>query len=352
MVEIKGMKGGGYYNQFSGIQSASVRKLWPWIREVVTARSGDDLYEYLDLGSSNGHNTLLLADEVVRTLHEQNPRRPIRLTLNDLPSNDWKAVALELYEGEGHSDIASHGVLANDIYTAFAAGSMFSRPVVPPGTIDLAVTTIAIHWLSHHPDAPLGRSLMPNQAAVPAESRARWKTQSDEDLRTFLQSRSTEIKTGGALLIVSPAEGMWTTFVCPLQEAIERAAADGMVPATMAEDFSYPAYCRSLEEFREIYDEAPTIADFDLERLETLDAPDPGLQLAAEGKLDQLAALRVGEQRAVAEGLVDDFLSAAGVNDVAATRDYLFDVLASVWLETPKHHQNTSSFHAALLRRR
>jgi hypothetical protein len=352
MLEIKGMKGGGYYNQFSGIQSASVRKIGPWLRELVATRAGGDIFEYLDLGSSNGHNTLLLADEVVRTLREQNPQRPIRLTLNDLPSNDWKAVALELYEGEGHSDIASHGVLAHDIYTAFAAGSMFSRPLVPPGTIDLAVTTIAIHWLSHHPDVPLGRHLVPNQAGVSAERRSHWRSQSDQDLRTFLGSRSREIKTAGALLIVWPAEGMWTTFVCPLQEAIERAAAAGNVPAAMLEDFSYPVYFRTPEEFEQIYDEQPIRADFNLERLETLQAPDPGSRLAAEGNLDQLAALRVGEQRAVAEGLVDDYLSAASVNDVQATRESLFAVLGRVWLENPKYQQTTSNFHAALLRRR
>ena len=352
MVKVKGMKGGGYYNQFSGIQSASVRKIWPWLRDAVTARSGDDIYEYLDLGSSNGHNTLLLADEVVRTLHEQNPQRPIRLTLNDLPSNDWKAVALELYEGEGHSDIASHGVLANDIYTAFAAGSMFSRPVVPPETIDLAVTTIAIHWLSRHPDAPLGRYLVPNQAGVSPESHADWQTVSDQDLRKFFGNRSMEIKTGGTLLITWPAEGMWSIFVSPMQEAIERAAARGMVPATMVEGFSYPAYFHTLEEFQQIYDEQPTRVSFDLERLETLEAPDPGQRLAAEGKFDQLAALRVAEHRAVAEGLIDDYLSAVSVNDIEATRENLFAALGSVWLERPKYRQITSSIHAALLRRR
>ena len=137
-----------------------------------------------------------------------------------------------------------------------------------------------------------------------------------------------------------------------MQEAIERAAAEGRVPATMVEGFSYPVYFQTPEEFQQVYDEQPIRAAFDLERLETLEAPDPGQQLGAEGKLEELAALRVAEHRAVAEGLIDDYLAAAPVHDAAATREDLFAALGSVWMENLKHQQSTSSIHAALLRRR
>ena len=319
------MKGGGFYDRYSGLQGAAAAAAWP-----VFERALEDLppapggaFGLLDLGSSTGHNALGHLARVAETLRRRFPAAPIRATFSDLPTNDWNAFLAELDDAAHHGHGSLVDTRAAGIFPDIAVGSMYEGAILPRGAVQVASCLVAIHWLSSVPAASLGRAIDPLDSAAPREARDAWAEQSRIDLQNFLVARSEELSPGGVALILAPARAMRDHFVSLFHQALVRAEEGGVTPPRLLDTFAYPLRVRALDEFREGVDadELP----FRLLAAEEISFELPVAGQLARRDLEGAIEHRAGELRAVSEGLLNAALARCEVARPRPVVDAIFD---------------------------
>ena len=92
-------------------------------------------------------------------------------------------------------------------------GGSFYDPLLPPGTVHIATSFNAIHWLDQLPAVPVPdfvgyrRPHPPRPGvAVSPEATAAFRRQAEQDLVRFLECRAWELVPGGKLLVASPGD--------------------------------------------------------------------------------------------------------------------------------------------------
>lgn len=138
----------------------------------------------------------------VSSLAPPPPRTPqveIEITYEDQPNNDWKSV---FYHTQGITKLAQAAPLVpthHGVYVT-AAGTSFFSQAVPSGSVHLALSFTAMHWLSAKP-CDITTGLHMTQAAG-AELDA-FKAQAAADWRTVLLHRAAELAPGGEAVIAN-----------------------------------------------------------------------------------------------------------------------------------------------------
>lgn len=319
------MKGGGFYDRYSGLQGAAAAAAWPVFERALEGRAPapEGTFGLLDLGSSTGHNALGHMARIAEVLRRPLPAAPIRATFSDLPTNDWSAFLKELDEAahQGHGSLAA--ARAAGIFPEIAIGSMYAGALLPRGAVQVTSCLIAIHWLSAAPDASLGRAIDPLDSAAPREAREVWATQSRVDLRNFLSARSEELSPGGVALILAPARAMRDHFVTLFRQALVRAEERGITPPQLLDRFAYPVCVRALDEFVAAVEEG----DLPLRVLaaEEISFELPTARQLARGDLDGAIEIRAGGLRAVSEGLLNATLASCDIAEPQPVIDAIFD---------------------------
>jgi hypothetical protein len=148
------MKGGGFYDTHSDEQRAALDAFLPWIEDTIAnlplPSDGGQPPGLLDPGSSAGGNTIHAMLRIFEILR-RNTEALIRVSFNDLPSNDFNQLFANLFPPGG---LVIPGV---DIFPAAIGGSDFNR-VVPLRVLHVATTFNKIANLEKiHPDYRSGR---------------------------------------------------------------------------------------------------------------------------------------------------------------------------------------------------
>lgn len=246
------MKGGGFYNKYSGWQQAVQDEMYAHIIKsaqtcaLPSLESGKP-WRLADLGCSQGRNSMAPISAVLREVRARAPSLPASVLHTDLPDNDFSTL-FHVVEGEG-----SYTRSFDDVYTSALGRSYYSR-LVPSSELHMLLAFVTVHWL---PKAPEWGPEAWNQwhpAATPAILDS-CRKQASEAFCQFLDLRAAECVPGAKLILsmvgsdehgVSGSPAL-ITFV---NEVLEELAAEGSISRSCLSEIALPVYCRREEDLR------------------------------------------------------------------------------------------------------
>ncbi|PIA52745.1 hypothetical protein AQUCO_01000545v1 [Aquilegia coerulea] len=166
-----------------------------------------------DLGCSSGPNTLSVIKEIINAVKgtSRKLRRPVpefRVSLNDLPSNDFNSIFMalpDLYQELGKDQRRENSSL---VFISAVPGSFYGR-LFPSSSLHFIHSSYSLHWLSKVPPMLYdkeGKSINKGKVYISEESSPMvseaYLTQYQEDFALFLRSRSNELIPGGRMVLV------------------------------------------------------------------------------------------------------------------------------------------------------
>jgi SAM-dependent methyltransferase len=248
------MKGAGYYDQHSGAQLSTIQALQDWIDDAVGELPLPDAAQpvtVLDLGSSEGRNAIYLMATAVVGLRRRT-RQPVQTVYSDLASNNFNQLFANLERAR------RAGLFPPGVFPAVVGGSFYA-PLLPPGTVHLATSFNAIHWLDRLPSVAVPnfvayrRPHPPRPAlAVAPEVTAAFQQQAEQDLVRFLKCRARELVPGGKLLVACPGDTNQARVSDGLADVLNDACLDlvasGLMLREEYERVTMPCYFRTVAE--------------------------------------------------------------------------------------------------------
>ena len=359
MPTTSGMKEGGYYDQHSDAQRATIDAFLPWLLESLTELPGQLLDRspvvLLDLGSSHGGNAIHAMRRLVETLRKRTSS-PAWVFFSDLPTNDFNQLFANLFP-PGSTAFPEIGV-----FPAAIAGSAY-KPVVPPRSVHVATSFNMIGWLDSRPSARLPRYILPMQPGAPGKrasvSEAEQQPfilQADTDLRRFYKARADELVPGGMLLlqvfgrdeIRSASDGLYDVLSDALLDLID----EGDLPQQLYEDLVFPVYFRTVDELtRPLETEVELKQAFQLEKAGSIEVAVPfNEERARTGDLTTWARSFTGFLRAFTEPVLT--LALPKTASVADLVEKVYRRVESRLIDDPLHYEFRYISVGALLSRR
>ncbi|CAF1698822.1 BnaC03g13660D [Brassica napus] len=234
-----------------------------------------------DLGCATGSNTFDTVDTVVETLRQLftavygGGSLEFEAFFCDLPSNDFNMLFRLLSEKQ-KVDSAKY-------FASGVAGSFCDR-LFPRGTIHVAVSLSALHWLSQIPEKVLEKgSRTWNKGKTWIEGAKKevvdaYAEQSDKDLDDFLKCRKEEMVEGGVLFVLMGGRPSGSSsqfgdqdtrvkhpFTTTMEQAWQDLIDECLIDEETRDGFNIPAYMRSPEEVAAGIDR---IGGFKIEKME------------------------------------------------------------------------------------
>ena len=359
MPATTGMKGAGYYDQHSGAQLSAIEAFLDWVDDAVAnlplpapARP----VTVLDLGSSEGGNAIRLMAAIVAGLRRRTDQ-PLRTIYSDLASNNFNQLFANLEEAR------RAGLFAAGVYPG-AVGGSFYGPLLPPGTVHLATSFNAIHWLDRLPAVPVPdgvtyrRPPSPRPGhAVSLEATTAFTRQAEQDLVRFLQGRARELVPGAKLLLASPGDTNQASICDGIRDVLNDACLDLVAAGRLAreqyERLTLPVYFRTLAELLAPLrrEDSPVRGAFAIERAQELEVPTPFLvAFRRTGDVAAYAGAYTGFLRAVSEPVVRAAFNQP--EEEAETVECLYERVRARLLAEPERYTFRYILVAALLTRR
>jgi hypothetical protein len=353
------MKGAGYYDRHSAPQLATIQALREWMDAAVAdlplpppARP----VTILDLGSSEGGNAVRVMAVIAEELR-RSTGQPLHTIYSDLPSNDFNRLFANLEEAR------QIGLFPEGVYPGAAAGSFYG-PLLPPGTVHLAVCFNAIQWLDRLPPVPLPDAVAyrrPHPArsgvAPSPEVTAAFTRQAEQDLVRFLECRARELVPGGKLLLAGPGDTDAARVADGIADVLNDACLDlvaaGRLKREQYERLTMPLHFRTVAELVAPLERAdsPVHGAFTVDRAGALEVPPPFIvEFRRGGDVGAYAAAYTGFLRALSEPVVRPAFSAPPGG--AAAVDGLYERVQARLLAEPERYLWRYIIVAALLTRR
>jgi hypothetical protein len=353
------MKGGGYYDQHSTAQQATIQALQHWIEAAVANVPLPALTQpvtILDLGSSEGRNAVQVMAAIVEKIRRRT-RQPVQTIYSDLASNNFNQLFANLEEAR-----CMHR-FAPGVYPS-AIGGSFYGPLLPPNTVHFATSFNAIHWLDRLPPVAVPdfvayrrpHSSWPGRA-VSAEATAAFRRQAEQDLVRFLRCRARELVPGGKLLLATPGDAKQARVGDGVFDVLNDACLDlvavGRLKREEYERLTMPCYFRTVEELLAPLEQidSPVRGAFLVDRAEALEVPTPFfVAFRRNGDVAAYARAFTGFLRAISEPVVRAGLKPS--NGQAVIVESLYQRIRARLLAEPERYRWRYILVAALLTRR
>ncbi|CAF1376022.1 unnamed protein product [Adineta ricciae] len=222
------------YNSNSVLQNSASHFLLELIDEAIAALDVASVDIIADFGSSHGANSIHAMKTIIDYLRRENKlfKEPLVIH-NDLPSNDWTALFRLLDQ--------------NNSYKGVVSGRSFYEQCLPESSVAISYSSTSLHWLSKKPANALNNYHV-YFADNPDAYRA-FQHQAALDYSQFLKHRSSELVSGGVLILSIPCvDSQGIIGIERILELLYTCAQ--LLPLTSAElhDYTNPVYCRSYEE--------------------------------------------------------------------------------------------------------
>jgi len=172
--------------------------------------------------------------------------RRVLAVMNDLALNDWATLKQTLKEN------------VPDVDVQIASQSMYKDVVTERGSVHIAYSCFAQHWLSRGVPCPLPietGALWGNQLAGLPKYKAiheQWSEASRKDWERFLELRAEELQRGGVLVLVIQSALLDGTMPEGLahgcQVAKRQCLEEGIITAEEAQAMCMPEYCKNIIE--------------------------------------------------------------------------------------------------------
>jgi len=354
------MKGEGYYNQHSGTQMSSIQTFQNWIDDAVAnlpLPASPQPITVLDLGSSEGRNAIRLMSAIVAELRQRTDQ-PVQTIYSDLAGNDFNQLFANLEEAR------LAGLFAPGVFSS-AVGTSFYGPLLPPGTVHLATSFNAAHWLDRMPAVPLTDFVShrrplparPELGVSPEGVMAALSQQAEQDLVQFLKCRARELVPGAKLLLATPGDTDQVRLCDGLYDVLHEACIDLVAESRLEpeqhERLYMPCYYRTVAELIAPLerDDSPVRGAFTIDNAEALEIPIPFIvEFQRGGDVAAYAEGFTGFLRAVSEPVVRAAFNSS--NGEAETIDHLYERIRVRLLAEPERYLWHYTLVAAVLTRR
>src|SRR5215211_8799118 len=320
----------------------------------------------VDLGAADGVNS----HGLIRDLMEERAGRPLMYALVDLPTNAWAVAANHLRHafgeagegpgvvvvtpepgdpGPGVADVGTgihwgspeaHGEACRralehspppTAVISLAGIALEQAPCLPPGSVHVAVSGTAMHWVAQAAGLASTGSVFPGYPDHEDEAERRaWRVAAARQWERMLEIRAIELAPGGRLLAALPASpapdpertGLYVEIIGDMNRSLSDWCRAGRIGAATVAAIVVPVWMRTLDEIRAPFEaRGGPFAGLELESAEPfrLDNPywdeDPAVfardyvrSVTAWGEPLLLRAFALeGEDRA--HGLLSEFLA-------------------------------------------
>jgi hypothetical protein len=355
MPAIMGMKGAGYYDRHSTAQQATIQALGGWITEAVATMPLPAVPQpvtVLDLGSSEGRNAVWAMRAIVAGLRRRSGQS-LQTIYSDLASNNFNRLFANLEQAR------TAGRFPAGVYPS-AVGGSFYGPLLPPGTVHLATSFNALHWLDRLPatvsDYIGYRRPRPGLSISPQIMTA-FRQQAEQDLVRFLKCRARELVAGGKLLVAGPGDSSRVRIIDGIADLLNDACLD-LVAARRLDREQYerltlPCYFRTVGELLAPLhrEDSPLRRTFAVDRAEALEVPPPFVvAFRRGGDVAAYADAYTGFLRAVSEPVVKAAFNQP--DGKAVTVERLYERVHARLMNDPERYLFRYILVAALLTRR
>ena len=367
-------------------QRAAFEATHPAALAAAREFSEEPLLRVADLGAADGVNS----HGLIRALTDERAGRSLLYALVDLPTNAWSVAADHLRHvfgdradrsevvvipapgeaGRGVSDVGTGAHYASPeahnkacclavehdpppaTVISLAGIPLQQAPCLPPGSVHVAVTGTAMHWIADAGGLASTGSVFPGYPDHTDEAERRaWRVAAERQWERLLEMRALELAPGGwfiAALPASPAPcpertGLYVEIIGDMNEVLAEWCRAERIGAATAAAVVVPVWMRTLDEIRAPFEAGGGDVDglvLESAELFRLDNPywhdDPAVfarayvrSVTAWGTpLFLRAFAREGENRA--PGLLADFLGQLEERVAAAPHRYRRDYIEAL----------------------
>ena len=352
------------YARYALSQRAAFEATHPAVLAAARLFADEPVLRVVDLGAADGVNS----HGLIRDLAEERAGGPLVYALVDLPTNAWAVAADHLRQafggaadgpgavvipapgdaGPGVADVGTgvnygspeaHGEACRravehrpppGTVISMAGIPLQQAPCLPPGSVHVAVSGTAMHWIADAGGLASTGSVFPGYADHRDEAERRaWRMAAARQWERLLEMRAVELTPGGRFIAALPASpvpcpgraGLYVELIGTMNRVLADWCRAGRIGAATVAAVVVPVWMRTLDEIRDPFEAGGgRVAGLELESVELfrLDNPywhdDPAV--FAQGYVQSVTAwgrplllrafAREGEDRA--RGLLADFL--------------------------------------------
>jgi hypothetical protein len=274
-------------------QRAAFEATHPAALAAARLFADEPVLRVVDLGAADGVNS----HGLIRELMEERAGRPLIYALVDLPTNAWAVAADHLRHAFGEAGGGPGGVVtpepgdagpgAADVGTGVHWGSpeahgeacrralehsppptavislagiaLEQAPCMPPGSVHVAVSGTAMHWVAQAAGLASTGSVFPGYPdhEDKAERRA-WRVAAARQWERMLEMRAIELAPGGRLIAALPASpapdpdrtGLYVEIIGDMNRMLSDWYRAGRIGAATVAAVVVPVWMRTLDEIR------------------------------------------------------------------------------------------------------
>ena len=374
------------YARYALSQRAAFEATRPDVLAAARLFADEPVLRVVDLGAADGVNS----HGLIRDLAEERAGRPLIYALVDLPTNAWGVAADHVRHAfGGEADVPGVNVIPGsddtgpgvaDVGTgvhyaspeahgqacrravehspppatviSMAGIPLQQAPCLPPGSVHVAVSGTAMHWVADAAGLASTGSVFPGYTDHRDEAERRaWRVTAARQWERLLEMRAIELAPGGWFIAAIPASpvpcpertGLYAEIVGDMNRLLADWRRAGRIGAATVAAVVVPVWMRTLDEIRGPFEAGGGhVAGLELESAELfhLDNPywhdDPAKfargyvrsVTAWGGPLLLRAFGREGEDRA--PGLLADFLAELEQRVADAPERYRWDYIEAL----------------------
>ena len=232
-------------------------------RAARGAEKAGEPYTIMDMGTADAGTSMGLVGAAIQAVRAAEPSTQVVVVYEDQAGNDWNSVfkrvhnmipgAVPSYKTQFEGDSS---------LVVYACGDSFYATCAPDNSVDLCMSSTAMHWLTACP-ATIPDALHSACSNDPAASEA-FKAQARTDWAAIWAKRAAELKVGGAAAVANFAkdtegrflgtsqhvgESMHHTFAALWQELVD----EGAITAAEFTNTNFPNQYRSLDDCAEVF---------------------------------------------------------------------------------------------------
>jgi hypothetical protein len=367
-------------------QRAAFEATHPAALAAARLFADEPVLRVVDLGAADGVNS----HRLIRDLAEERAGRPLIYALVDLPTNAWGVAAEHLRRGFGgaadgpgvavipapgdagpgvadagtglhYASPGPHGEACRRAaqhrpppatVISMAGIPLHQAPCLPSGSVHVAVTGTAMHWVADAAGLASTGSVFPGYPDhVDEAERRAWRVAAAWQWERLLEMRAVELAPGGRFIAALPASpapcpqrtGLYVEIIGDMNRVLADWCRAGRIGTATAAAAVVPVWMRTLDEIRAPFEAGGgRVAGLELESAELfrLDNPywhdDPTVfardyvrtVTAWGGPLLLRAFAREGEDRA--SGLLADFLGELEERVADAPDRYRWDYIEAL----------------------
>ena len=281
------------YAQGALSQRAAFEATFPSALTAAGLFADEPVLRVVDLGAADGVNS----HGLIRDLIDERAGRPLIYALVDLPTNAWTVAADRLRHafgevadgrgvlvipepgktGPGVADVGTgvhwalpeaHGEACRraleqspspTAVISLAGIPLEQAPCLPPGSVHVAASGTAMHWVAEAAGLPSTGSVFPGYPDHEDEAERRaWRAAAALQWERLLKMRAIELAPGGRLIAALPASpapdpkrtGLYAEVIGDMNRVLSEWCRTGRIGATTVAAVVVPVWMRTLDEIR------------------------------------------------------------------------------------------------------